>query len=334
MPLNFFENSLNGGMLVPPNDYYRQLKQAEINDQWHNTPSKYIVEEETDVGSGTYKKIEAWVEAVVETASTGRKNSADMITLQFRDLEHRETQGLYYKIDDQYYISYFTTPYRDIIAEINARRCNNELRMIDPITNEVYEIPVVIDYDVSSVREQGSKLVTVPNSHIVVICQDNNTTRRLFTFNTRFIIGYGERAKAFRLTGFQDMLNSDLYVDTANYMFLDLFLDEIQPSDDLERGIADNGYSIVEESTGIGIELSPSIERIGEFNEIKFEVIVDGKAVEAEFTCDNNYLTVLPLSSEHSYKLVCHKRGGVKELTVSVGADSKTFNINTVSMFG
>ena len=43
MSLDYFENSLQSGMIQTPNDYYRELQQAFIDEQWDNTSAKKII---------------------------------------------------------------------------------------------------------------------------------------------------------------------------------------------------------------------------------------------------------------------------------------------------
>ena len=66
-----FENAINSGMTPPPNDMYRNLQQAFINDQWDNTTAIITVGEETEIGSFEFNDTEVWATPVVEDSSTG-----------------------------------------------------------------------------------------------------------------------------------------------------------------------------------------------------------------------------------------------------------------------
>lgn len=69
--LTYYQNAMNNGMNPQPNEGYRELQQARINDQWENTSARYTVQEQNDIGSKDYTDIEVWIDYVVGQGSTG-----------------------------------------------------------------------------------------------------------------------------------------------------------------------------------------------------------------------------------------------------------------------
>lgn len=248
MVLDFFQNTIDSKMTQHPNDMYRDLEQAFVNQQWENTTARYTIEEQNIDSNGqfidfAFTEVEAWVNYVVGQTSTGLKNGDDFRQLTFRDLGHKCIRGRYYKMDNNYWIGDFTDEYDSIVTSMTIRRCNNFMRIIDPQDGSVYSAPCVIGYEMSSPSSQVSRYIITPNNHATVMVQGNADTLRLFKLNTRYIFG----GRPFKLCGFQNAILDDLDTPTPTLLYLDLYLDEEHADDDLENQIADNGqydYSI------------------------------------------------------------------------------------------
>ena len=71
--LTYYINSMNNGMNPQPNERYRELQQARIDEQWENTSAKFTVVEQKEIGSNTYNEVEVWINYVVGQGSTGLK---------------------------------------------------------------------------------------------------------------------------------------------------------------------------------------------------------------------------------------------------------------------
>ena len=76
LALDFFQNTIDSKMTQHPNDMYRDLEQAFVNQQWENTTARYTIEEQNIDVNGefmnfTFTEIEAWVNYVVGQTSTG-----------------------------------------------------------------------------------------------------------------------------------------------------------------------------------------------------------------------------------------------------------------------
>lgn len=104
MPLRFYKSSMNSGMRQQPNDYYRDLQQAFIDDQWENTSTIYTVEEQDGFGLATYHEVEVWMNKVIGQTTTFAKNGEDYRQLLFRDINKENVRGLYYRFENDYWI--------------------------------------------------------------------------------------------------------------------------------------------------------------------------------------------------------------------------------------
>lgn len=242
MALDFFNNMASNDIIQPYNNYYRDLQQAFIEDQWDNTTAVKVVQEQDmtedrTFPNFTFHKTEAWVNYVVGMTTTMKKNGDDFTQLIFKCLTHPCVRGRYYKFDNNYWIGDFTNQYDGIVANLSVRRCNNTLRMIDPMNGGIYSIPCVVDYDMMSPSIQVSKSVITPNNHARIVVQANPTSNRLFKTNTRYIIG----GRPFKLYAYQDAILDDETSPEPTLLYLDMYLDEIHANDDLENQLAFNG---------------------------------------------------------------------------------------------
>ena len=237
MSLPYFENALSGDYLQTPNDYFRDLQQAAIDNLFDCTSARYTVQEQDAIGASTYHEIDVWLDYIVGTTSSGVKQGADFTQLMFRDIEHPVFQGLYYIFDDNYHISYFYNRYDGLEKALAVRRCNNAMRIVDPENGSVFSIPCVIDYDMTSPSQQVSSYIITPNNHAVVMVQGNADTIRLFKLNTRYMFN----GRPFKLLAYQNAIWYDLQNEEPTLLYLDLYLDELHDKDNIENSLAYNG---------------------------------------------------------------------------------------------
>ena len=261
MAYEFFQNAMNVGAIQTPTQYYRELEQAAIIDQWENTASlETVSEQDLDENGmfveGAYTDVCVWVNSIVGEVSTGRKTGYDFLQLLFECIDHPLVMGRFYIIENQYYMSYYDNRVADVVAHLSVRRCNNRLKMIDPENGSVYSIPCIVDYDMAASSNKITTHIITPNNHAVVKVQQNADTNRLFKTNTRFILS----GRPFKITGYQNA--TEQYVNgepLVGLLEIDMFLDEIWDEDDLENGIAYNGtynYGIDLVGAGSTMELA------------------------------------------------------------------------------
>lgn len=241
MPFNQFQLSIATGMTQQPNDHYCELQQAVQDAQWDNTSAKTpenkgIVLEQDGIGLPTYHEVEAWVYPATEASVTAQRNSGDFLHFAFRDINHKIVRGMYYQYNGDYWLVNDDSPYNGIPRDLSIRRCDNELRIIDPLNGALVTIPCCVDYDMSAPAEQVSRYVNTPNNHAVVILQGNEDTLRLCKTNTRFMLD----GRPFKLWGYQKSVHT-AQKKIATLIYLDMYLDEIHAEDDRVNQIADNG---------------------------------------------------------------------------------------------
>lgn len=227
---------------IAPNDYYNELAQAFIDEQWDNGAAKTPenggeILEQVAIGEDKFRCVEAWVKSTVGDVTTGNKDSRDFCKLYFRDIKHTCVRGQYYQMQNCFWIVNDYNHFSGIAQDVGIRRCNNVMRIRDPLNGGVFEIPCVVDYDMTSPSAQVGRYVITPNNHAIVKVQGNKDTLRLFKLNTRYMFG----GRPFKLLAYQNALNYDAVHEKPTYLELDLYLDELHDGDDIEAGVAYNG---------------------------------------------------------------------------------------------
>lgn len=303
MPFEMFETILSSSPSYTPNNFYRELEQAFIDSQWENTTSLLTIQEqdvtllqEDYFQDFTFEPIEVWVDTVVGQTSTGSKTGRDFLKLIFKDINHPKYEGRYYIVNNEYYISYFDNRVVDVDANLSVRRCNQWMKIIDPMNGSIYQIPVVVDYDMTASSNRVTSSVITPNNHASVKVQQNAFTDRLFKTNTRFILG----GRPFKITGMQNATNQFINNDLASLMDIDLFLDEIWEQDNLEDGIAYNGtYDYIVDIGGQDMELIPNST-----GQLYSSVLLNGEQVERIVLWNTSDENVVTVTQEGEYNVI------------------------------
>ena len=290
-----------------PHDTYMGLEQASINDQWDNTTQVITVFEQDKVGSEQFHLIEVRVDTAIDMG-TSYKQDDDFKLFAFRDLQHTVAKGLMYKYDNDFWITINTSELGTVTKDIHVRRCNNVMRWVDRTNGFINEIPCAIEYVLESPKEQKDKDVKVANGHISVICQGNEVTRNI-PKNTRFIFN----KEAYRFLAYQKMLNEDTFDDsTADLLYLDMYLDMIEPEDDVANNIANAGAYVYE----IEVEQSMSEQVKGGTVQLFPNVTLNGKTVEREVVCE-----ICECGCDHSYCTV--DENGLVTITGEAGEQAQ-----------
>lgn len=300
-----------------PNDYYRDLAQAFLDSQWENTAARSPEQggpifEQQSIGLDVYCPVEAWIKPTVGDVTSGIRDSRDYLKLVFKDINHTSVRGLYYKFMQDFWIVNDYNEFTDLVQDVGIRRCNNQMRIVDPDNGSIFSIPCVIDYDMASPSAQVSQNIITPNNHAVVKVQGNEDTLRLFKLNTRYIFG----GRPFKLYGYQNALNYDLDRQTPTYLELDLYLDEIHDKDDLERQLADNGnyiYSVSIDSNGIS-------NVTGYTSSLTATVMLNGVEVNRDVCWKSSNDKVVQINNLGQYKIV-GKTGQSASILAYLGDD-------------
>ena len=296
MPFPFFQNVMESGMLPQPDVEYNQNQQAFYDQQWDNTSARIVVEEQVDIGSHEFKSVEVWINKAIGNTTTFMKNGEDYRQLIFRDIQHQIQRGIYFKFEDNWWISDFTNPSQGLVADVNVRRCNNALRIIDPENGSIFSAPCVVDYDATSPSIQVSSSIITPNNHLLVYVQANDDTIRLFKLNTRFLIG----GRAFKLFAFQNALLQSVDDPMPTILYLDLYLDELHAEDNQELGLAYNGdflYTVEIESANMSLVT-------GATGKLFASVSLNGEGVEKSIVWSSSDETVVTINQNGEYQVL------------------------------
>lgn len=301
MAFDYFENALANCMTALPNDMYREMEQAFIDEQWDNTSAKTPenggkIKEQTDIGSSEYRCVQAWVKPTVADVSRGQTDTRDYLKLIFKSIDHETKRGLLYMFDDCYWIVHTYNHFNGLPQDIGIRRCNNALRIIDPENGAIYTEPCVIDYDMMSPNVQISRYVITPNGHITVMCQANENTLRLFTLNKRFVLD----GRVFRINAFQNSLEYSVSNAKPTLLLLDMYLDEIQANDDMVNQIADNGkYDYKVNLNSEDMQLSK-----GASGRLDTTVLLNGQEVDKPIVWNSNNSSVIKIDDNGNYQVI------------------------------
>ena len=324
MSLEYFENAIDGGYLQEPNDYFRDLQQEAINGLFDCTTAKFTIQEQDYIGSPSYHNIDVWLDYVVGTTSSGVKNGIDFTKVMFRDIEHPTIQGLYYKFDNNYHISYFYNLYDGVEKTIAVRKCNNAMKIVDPENGGIFIIPCVVDYDMTSPSQQVSSYVITPNNHASVMVQGNPDTQRLFKLNTRYMFN----GRPFKLLAYQNALYHDLDLQQPTLLYLDLYLDELHDKDDIENQLAYNGtydYTLSLNAENMDLIHNNS-------GRLSTTILLNGEEVDRPVEWETSDENVIKVAINGGY-LVTGNNNDQATITATLKGNDKVFdsiNINVV----
>lgn len=318
MSLRFFKNNVQNNLIPSPPTLYEDLQQEFINLEWDNTAVIRKVEEQAAIGSDIYNEIEVWVDATIADTTTGLKDTFDFLKFIFKDITHQVKRGQMYKFDNNYWIVHSYTPYDGLAQSCGVRRCNNFLRIVDPLNGGIVSFPCIIDYDMSSPSAQTSRYIITPNNHAVVMVQGNELSHRLLKTNSRFILG----GRPFKLLAYQNAIEDDIDTPDNTLMYLDLYLDEIHDKDDIINKIAENGvydYDITVNTENMDL-LESSQGNIQAF------VLLNNELVERELIWESKNENVIIIDNNGNY-IVKGFNGEETDIQVSLKGNKDIYKI-------
>ena len=216
-----------------PKDYYLDNLQALINDRWENSTQTYnTIYQQKAIGSTEYEQVHISVDTAIDIG-TGFKKGDDFKVFSHKNISHEVPLGLYFHTDNDYWICINTNGYASPTNSVEVRRCNNIMKWVDPDNGYVHQEWCAIDYELSSPRPQQDKDVIVANGHVFVIVQGNDVTRKIRK-NQRFIFN----GQPYKIGAFQTMLDQNATTYFSTLLYIDMYLDTIQPNDDLVNNVA------------------------------------------------------------------------------------------------
>ena len=279
-------------LVKKPHDAYLSQLQALINERWENsTQTIFSVYQQADIGSDEWIEQPISIDTAIDIG-TGFKKGDDFKVFSHKNISADMKLGIMFRTEEDYWICTNTNGYASPTNSCEVRRCNNVMKWVDPETGFVNQQWCAIDYELSSPRPSKDKDIVVADGHIFVLVQGNDLTRSI-PKNQRFIFN----GLAFKVSAFQSLLDEDNITFHSNLLYIDMYADPIQPSDDLVNGIAnatDYQYAI---------ELQPDItEQIDGFTgQILSTVTCNGEVVDREIDwTGNDFVTV---NEDGSYTL-------------------------------
>ena len=279
-------------LVKKPHDAYLSQLQALINERWENsTQTIFSVYQQADIGSDEWIEQPISIDTAIDIG-TGFKKGDDFKVFSHKNISADMKLGIMFRTEEDYWICTNTNGYASPTNSCEVRRCNNVMKWVDPETGFVNQQWCAIDYELSSPRPSKDKDIVVADGHIFVLVQGNDLTRSI-PKNQRFIFN----GLAFKVSAYQTLLNKDDVTFHSNLLYIDMYADPLQPSDDIVNGIAnatDYQYNI---------ELQPDItEQIDGFTgQILSTVTCNGEVVDREIDwTGNDFVTV---NEDGSYTL-------------------------------
>ena len=255
-----------------PKEQYTNLFQETLNQQFYNAQNWYTIEEETSLGSKTYKAIDVRVAHLIN-AETGLKLGDDWKTLLFKEIDHNIEIGKLYSFDNNVWLTINTESLKNLTGTCAIKRCNNTMRWIDEATGFYYEEPCSLEYLVKEPRDYataGSPFIT-PGGFINARVQFNERTNKIKQ-NQRFMFGNSGHWICYKVvgTGINAFNNLETYNNmSAGVMVFDMIANYVNEElDDIINGIADvytNVYTLslssstVEGSVNSTFQLSTNV---------------------------------------------------------------------------
>lgn len=271
-------------LMKRPHDAYLSQLQALINERWENsTQTIFNVYQQADIGSDEWIEQPISIDTAIDIG-TGFKKGDDFKVFSHKNISADMKLGIMFRTEEDYWICTNTNGYASPTNSCEVRRCNNVMKWVDQETGFVNQQWCAIDYELSSPRPSKDKDIVVADGHIFVLVQGNDLTRSI-PKNQRFIFN----GFAFKVSAYQTLLNKDNTTFHSNLLYIDMYADPIQPSDDVVNGIAnatDYQYAI---------ELQPDItEQIDGFTgQILSTVTCNGEVVDREIDwTGNDFVTV------------------------------------------
>ena len=271
-------------LVKKPHDAYLSHLQALINERWENsTQTIFSVYQQADIGSDEWIEQPISIDTAIDIG-TGFKKGDDFKVFSHKNISADMKLGIMFRTEEDYWICTNTNGYASPTNSCEVRRCNNVMKWVDPETGFVNQQWCAIDYELSSPRPSKDKDIVVADGHIFVLVQGNDLTRSI-PKNQRFIFN----GLAFKVSAYQTLLNKDDVTFHSNLLYIDMYADTIQPSDDLVNGVAnatDYQYAI---------ELQPDVtEQIDGFTgQILSTVTCNGEVVDREIDwTGNDFVTV------------------------------------------
>lgn len=297
----FSVNNYVDNISETPDQYYKGLIQATINDQWDNTTQLYTIKEQSALPfTDEYIEYEAWINTVSDTLVNTSKVYSDFVKVLFKDIDHKQNyRGQYYKmtldgIHEETYICYDRHNTLTHVADFNCVRCNNVLTWMDKY-GKIVTMPCYLGTDISSTNNLIAKDGIVPNTRMIILVQANDYTMSIVK-NQRFMF---QNSTAFKVEEVNNYIQEQGTNGEVTCVKIYIDYSAILPTDNKELNICDyykTNY-ILEINQG-------NISQVNGFKGQLTSTVKDGdKVVEVPVKWATNDSNVVEIDQQGNYQI-------------------------------
>lgn len=299
--MKFYNNYLSS-FAQTPQETYKGLIQATLDNQFDNTTQLRVIKEQSYPFSNKYTEQEVWLNTVSDVSVNTMKVIGDYIRVLFKDIDHsRNYRGQKYlyntngDIEDTYLCYDKINPLSNT-TDSKLIRCNNKISWIDSDSNTIVTEPIFLGYELSSTNSSVTKDATIENRRLVLLLQGNENTHKIKE-NQRFLIS---KNKAFKVTQIYDINLEDITEDYSTMITMYIEWSSVLPSDNTDLLIADYydyNYKVDIQST----DLSLSPNSIGQLSAI---TTMNDEVITTPYRWSSSDLSVVKIDTLGNYQVV------------------------------
>ena len=294
-----------------PTEYYLDVYQSKLDEDWEYFANVYDVEIEEPYGSQIYTPFRVRISDVA--ASTfGFEFTDDYKKLSFADTSQRYPLGTMYRFENNYWLTTNPEFIKQTSNSAIVQRCNNVFRWKDKVTGEIFEEPISIYNKMLGNTNSNKMYLTLPEGYERVYVQRNERTMKMKP-NQRFMVGNPGFWNVFRISGggITNFLNQETSDNEGNSVIVfTVLIDYVNyATDDIVNGIAD-AYQVDEspqtapepDLDSTYIQLSPDDNEVKQGNTKVYtaQLYVAGVPTLTSFT----FTDVGPLSKYYSFNTI------------------------------
>lgn len=322
MGLAYYNNYLNS-LARSPNETWRGIQQATISHEFDDTTIQKTVLEENIPFDFQFTETQCWVGTVTDALTNTIKDVEDYRSLYFENCSHDTTRGRYYQWNNNYWMIYDTITELETIATCKMRRCNNIAKWVDKDTGEIIEYPCILDYEISSVNVQYTKDVATANSKVTLILQGNENTHKLIK-NNRLIFNQ----VPYKIVAYNNFMQDDYITKETPLLFLELYLDQEMPSDDMINNIA-NRYDY---TYSLSIQ-QDNIEQVSGFSgQLTEQVTYNNNIVNMGVVWSSSDDSIVTVDSNGNYNIIGTTVGSSATITCAIDGNSNVYDAIAITV--
>lgn len=302
-------------------DYQKEIIQMKHDSDFDFATTKQTIQKEEIIGSRSYVDVVARVEKII-IPDKGIYVGDDYRKLLFKELDEEVVLGQKFYFSNIYWLCYNTDNILTPTVSCLIRRCNENLRWIEPDGTE-YEEPCVIDYFKFSFTNNNvyfDKQMRLGTNQRFIVVQDNADTR-LVHRDMRFIID----DTAWRVTNIERTTHNGL---------IEMTISEHQLNPVLDDTTNDIAYTELDPVETVPTGTSPYLsgDSITNFSGTYIYTVINPAVGSYTFACSDSSFIVTKLSAI-TCSVVCPNVAKTVNITAILGASTLTKQIENRSWF-